>query len=762
MFQWTAVEKQWLQILKTAICTAPEFARYNPAKPTYAIPVAMDLAIEGWVAQAASKIDHIPSPLPITLPGLIIILKANQPELIGHQFNALTDYKSLIYLNTQPKGNQLEARWNKSLQIFDFDIEPGDPPHAQNSLGSGHADHPVPPSLVNTGGGAKGDLGCCKSGSSHSAPNSAAATGTYFPPSSTMTYSWATAEATTSLAPPTTSPTTATKAVNEGNRYDGCDGDLNGSGIGNNGESEVGEPGKQNTVKQLSSLIENTPVQDAFNYIHNNPSAGYHPPTATGLPLGSSRTRILPSLNSVLTWLPMDGTEFRPFMAHLQRSSILLAITYSPPDSANNDIKKVIFGGVATYPGESDALIIDVFVLSIKKVIMRRDASREQPTSASLATPMTHPPGIAPFYSSKAWKPAFRSSHSPSFLSAPSTLLKDLYSHAAVINGTLIQLGLLNSSGNASLTLCPFKSLSFGNEARLTKLTFAKKAMNTIDRWSAVNVAAEPVHVAAPALRNMAPRHEIASVTQCLLPVPNTAKAPVFQLENTTLAPGAVWVVQVAFVNAIQGCYHPKKKWASVVPAPLSPVYSDRTDAAENEDEHNDAIINLAQALDDDLDEIRDLILGVTWKPVYSYKPLQAQVHLNWIPVSVLPDTGSQVLEPTHREGARAVCLPPFRVVVSVTAALPGFDLPNGPRSYQTCGKASSPFRHILTMIKIEDGGSNGEKGARRELRLRGRTAGLIRGAPTSSYAAYPSARSGEVSCRKGPKSNRGNSTGER
>jgi hypothetical protein len=57
------------------------------------------------------------------LLALVEMIKHNRPYLLGRRFRALTDHKSLTWLNMQPHLSRRQARWIELLQEYDIEIE---------------------------------------------------------------------------------------------------------------------------------------------------------------------------------------------------------------------------------------------------------------------------------------------------------------------------------------------------------------------------------------------------------------------------------------------------------------------------------------------------------------------------------------------------------------------------------------------------------------------------------------------------------------
>jgi hypothetical protein len=57
------------------------------------------------------------------LLALVEMIKHNRPYLLGRQFRALTDHKSLTWLNILPHLSCRQARWVELIQELDMEIE---------------------------------------------------------------------------------------------------------------------------------------------------------------------------------------------------------------------------------------------------------------------------------------------------------------------------------------------------------------------------------------------------------------------------------------------------------------------------------------------------------------------------------------------------------------------------------------------------------------------------------------------------------------
>jgi len=137
-FIWTPAAQQAFETMINALCTAPVLVLPDPTKPYVVTTDASGYAIGACLSQdhgdglqpicyMSKKMLDAETRYPIhhkEMLAIICALKEWRHYLHGAQFQIriLTDHKSLVHFNTQPKLSERQARWNEFMAEFGNDV----------------------------------------------------------------------------------------------------------------------------------------------------------------------------------------------------------------------------------------------------------------------------------------------------------------------------------------------------------------------------------------------------------------------------------------------------------------------------------------------------------------------------------------------------------------------------------------------------------------------------------------------------------------
>ncbi|HJS83264.1 MAG TPA: reverse transcriptase domain-containing protein, partial [Nitrososphaera sp.] len=165
-FSWTEQHQRTFDELKLAVSTAPVLIIPDPKLPFVVGTDASGYAIGATLSQDQGKglqpvafLSKKMLPAERNYPvheqellAVICALREWRHYLHGSRFKAITDHKSLKYLQTQPCLSARQVRWSEFLQQFDMEIEyqQGKSNVVADAL-SRRADHATGHTLVNSG-----------------------------------------------------------------------------------------------------------------------------------------------------------------------------------------------------------------------------------------------------------------------------------------------------------------------------------------------------------------------------------------------------------------------------------------------------------------------------------------------------------------------------------------------------------------------------------------------------------------------------------
>lgn len=137
-FEWTPAAQESFEAMKAALCSAPILALPDPAFPYVVTTDASGFAIGACLQQdqgnglqpicyMSKKMLPAETRYPIhhkELLAIVVSLKEWRHYLHGSRFSiiVLTDHKSLVHFDTQPKLTERQARWNEFMSEFDYEI----------------------------------------------------------------------------------------------------------------------------------------------------------------------------------------------------------------------------------------------------------------------------------------------------------------------------------------------------------------------------------------------------------------------------------------------------------------------------------------------------------------------------------------------------------------------------------------------------------------------------------------------------------------
>ena len=136
-YEWTSVQEQAFNQLKTAVSTAPVLIIPDPTLPYTLVTDASGYAIGAALCQdhgnglqpcayRSRKMNDHERNYPVHEQELLSIIDALREwrhYLLGNRFTVITDHRSLQYLSTQDKLSARQTRWSEFLQQFDFQIQ---------------------------------------------------------------------------------------------------------------------------------------------------------------------------------------------------------------------------------------------------------------------------------------------------------------------------------------------------------------------------------------------------------------------------------------------------------------------------------------------------------------------------------------------------------------------------------------------------------------------------------------------------------------
>jgi hypothetical protein len=138
-FKWNAAAQESFEKMKEALCNAPVLVLPDPKFPYIVTTDASGFAIGAClqqdqgsglqpIAYMSKKMLDAETRYPIhhkELLAIVVALKEWRHYLHGTKFTVrvLTDHRSLVHFETQPKLSDRQARWNEFLSEFDYVIE---------------------------------------------------------------------------------------------------------------------------------------------------------------------------------------------------------------------------------------------------------------------------------------------------------------------------------------------------------------------------------------------------------------------------------------------------------------------------------------------------------------------------------------------------------------------------------------------------------------------------------------------------------------
>lgn len=137
-FVWTAAAQEAFEKMIAALCSAPVLILPDPTKPYVVNTDASGFAIGACLQQdqgkglqpicyMSKKMLDAETRYPVhhkEMLAIVCALKEWRHYLHGNKFKVqvMTDHKSLVFFDTQPKLSERQARWNEYLADFDFEI----------------------------------------------------------------------------------------------------------------------------------------------------------------------------------------------------------------------------------------------------------------------------------------------------------------------------------------------------------------------------------------------------------------------------------------------------------------------------------------------------------------------------------------------------------------------------------------------------------------------------------------------------------------